>query len=244
MASFPSARRFEQLMRFRFQRTIPVWSSGLTCPPFLLFYEEPLKHTALRISFSFILLTMLSSRLTQTCLRQASMLKRGFAGSSAKRSMSSFLEAYDEHVAERAAMANGFGVAPKPLDATQASSVIQELKEDGSNDRLLELLVHRVPPGVDEAAYVKATWLSALAKGVESHPQISRIHAIELLGTMQGGYNVGTLVELLKDPDAAIAKGFERTRRKAVRPRGQALPRRVLSVRGISANDAHHARRR
>lgn len=133
------------------------------------------------------------------------MLKRGFTGSSATRSMSSFLESYDAHVAERAAMANGFGIAPKPLDASQASQVIQELKEDGSNDRLLELLVHRVPPGVDEAAYVKATWLSALAKGIESHPQIPRRYAVELLGTMQGGYNVNTLVELLKDPDAEIA---------------------------------------
>jgi aconitate hydratase 2/2-methylisocitrate dehydratase len=146
---------------------------------------------------------MLSSRLTQSCLRQASMLKRGFVG--ANRSMSSFLASYDEHVAERSAMAGGFGIAPKPLDAAQTSQVIQELKEDGSNDRLMELLVHRVPPGVDEAAYVKATWLSAVAKGVESHPQISRLYAIELLGTMQGGYNVNTLVALLKDPDAEVA---------------------------------------
>jgi len=119
--------------------------------------------------------------------------------------MSSFLESYDAHVAERAAMANGFGVAPKPLDASQASQVIQELKDGGENERLLELLVHRIPPGVDEAAYVKATWLSAIAKGIETHPSISRIFAVELLGTMQGGYNVNTLVELLKDSDAAVA---------------------------------------
>lgn len=119
--------------------------------------------------------------------------------------MSSFLDAYDAHVAERAAMANGFGVAPKPLDASQVSQVIQELKDNGKNDRLLELLAHRVPPGVDEAAYVKATWLSAIAKGIETHPSISRRYAVELLGTMQGGYNVNTLVELLKDSDAEIA---------------------------------------
>ena len=150
-------------------------------------------------------MTMLSTRFTQTCFRQASLLKRGMVGSSAKRSMSSFLESYDAHVAERAAMANGYGVAPKPLLAADASQVIQELKDDGSNDRLLELLVHRVPPGVDEAAYVKATWLTALAKGTESHPSISRIRAVELLGTMQGGYSVNTLVELLKDSDSEIA---------------------------------------
>jgi aconitate hydratase 2/2-methylisocitrate dehydratase len=118
--------------------------------------------------------------------------------------MSSFLQEYDLHVAERAAMANGFGIAPKPLDAAQTATVIEELKQD-SNERLLELLVHRVPPGVDEAAYVKATWLSALATGKESNASISRAYAVELLGTMQGGYNVSTLVELLKDSDAAIA---------------------------------------
>lgn len=119
--------------------------------------------------------------------------------------MSSFLKEYDAHVAERASMANGFGIAPKPLDATQASTVIDELKTDTGNDRLLDLLVNRIPPGVDEAAYVKATWLSALALGKESHPAISRAYAVQLLGTMQGGYNVSTLVDLLKDSDAEIA---------------------------------------
>jgi aconitate hydratase 2/2-methylisocitrate dehydratase len=118
--------------------------------------------------------------------------------------MSSFLDEYDQHVAERAAMANGFGIAPKPLDATQTSKVVEELKQ-GPNERLLELLVHRIPPGVDEAAYVKATWLSALATGKESNPSISRAYAVELLGTMQGGYNITTLVDLLKDSDAEIA---------------------------------------
>jgi aconitate hydratase 2/2-methylisocitrate dehydratase len=148
---------------------------------------------------------MLTSRLAKTfqCARQTSLLKRGFSLS--KRSMSSFLDEYDDHVAERAAMANGFGVAPKPLDVGQANTVIEELKQTGGNDRLLDLVVHRIPPGVDEAAYVKATWLSALATGKEAHPSISRLYAIELLGTMQGGYNVSTLVDLLKDPDQEIA---------------------------------------
>lgn len=149
---------------------------------------------------------MLTSRVAKACLcfRQTSLsTRRGVALT--KRTMSSFLNEYDAHLAERAAMANGFGVAPKPLDASQANTVIEELKKDGKNDRLLDLLVHRIPPGVDEAAYIKASWLSALATGKESHPSISRKYAVELLGTMQGGYNVSTLVDLLKDPDQEIA---------------------------------------
>mmetsp|Transcript_25619 Transcript_25619/g.71582 ORF Transcript_25619/g.71582 Transcript_25619/m.71582 type:complete len:917 (-) Transcript_25619:60-2810(-) len=149
---------------------------------------------------------MLSSRIAKAGLRHARL---GFAASSTTtRSLSSsgFLEEYDAHVAERAAMGNGFGVAPKPLDASQASRAIEDLKAgSASSDRLQELLVHRVPPGVDEAAYVKATWLSALATGAETHDLFPRERAIELLGTMQGGYNVSTLVDLLKDPNEDIA---------------------------------------
>ncbi|KAL3940670.1 MAG: hypothetical protein SGBAC_004835 [Bacillariaceae sp.] len=157
---------------------------------------------------------MLASRVTQVCSRHSTLLRRGLLSSS-KRSMSAFLTEYDSHVAERAAMAGGIGIAPKPLDASQTSTVIEELKQDSGNERLLELLVNRIPPGVDETAYVKATWLSALATGKESHPAISRVYAVELLGTMQGGYNVGTLVDLLKDPEAEIsaaaAKQLSRT---------------------------------
>lgn len=125
---------------------------------------------------------------------------------------SPFLDSYDAHIAERASLANGIGVAPKPLDASQVSDLMSEIKSSspGSSsspdaDRLVELLSERVPPGVDEAAYVKATYLSALAKGDEEPTLIDRVRAIELLGTMQGGYNVSTLVELLSDPDPAIA---------------------------------------
>ena len=142
---------------------------------------------------------MLSARLTQTCLRKVS---RGLATS--RRSMSAFLAEYDVIVAERSALAGGFGIPPPPLDAAQIGQVIGELKE-GPNEKLEELLIHRVPPGVDDAAYVKATWLSALATGKETNQSISRIRAVELLGTMQGGYNVATLAELLNDPDLAIA---------------------------------------
>jgi aconitate hydratase 2/2-methylisocitrate dehydratase len=117
--------------------------------------------------------------------------------------MSSFLDEYDAIVAERGSI-GGFGVPPQPLNASQINRVIEELKE-GPNEKLEELLIHRVPPGVDDAAYVKATWLSALATGKETNRSISRAKAVELLGTMQGGYNVATLTELLNDPDAEIA---------------------------------------
>lgn len=123
--------------------------------------------------------------------------------------MSDFLASYDEHVAERAAMANGLGVAPKPLDATQCQQVIDEIKAGGGSaadgERLVDLITNRVPPGVDEAAYVKAAYLSSVAKGEETPTLISRERAIELLGTMQGGYNVATLVSLLEDSDESIA---------------------------------------
>ncbi len=125
------------------------------------------------------------------------------------RMASTFLSSYDDHVAERASMANGIGVAPKPLDPSQCQTLVDEIKSFSGSDeegqRLVEILSNRVPPGVDEAAYVKATYLSALAKGEESSSLISRELAITLLGTMQGGYNVGTLVGLLEDSDEAIA---------------------------------------
>lgn len=123
-------------------------------------------------------------------------------------SNSKFLTAYQEHVQERTKEAAGMGIFPKPLSAEQVSELIAELKvaEPGAAaDEMKRLLTHRVPPGVDEAAYVKATWLSALAHQEETCAHITRLHAVELLGTMQGGYNVATLVQLLSDPDIDIA---------------------------------------
>jgi aconitate hydratase 2 / 2-methylisocitrate dehydratase len=110
-------------------------------------------------------------------------------------------------------MADGWGVAPQPLTAAQVGDLIAELEassKSGNNtkeevDKLVELLSHRVPPGVDEAAYVKADYLSALATGKKTLAAISRLDAIKLLGTMQGGYNVATLIECLSDTDAKIA---------------------------------------
>jgi aconitate hydratase 2/2-methylisocitrate dehydratase len=89
------------------------------------------------------------------------------------------------------------GIAPLPLSAAQVSALIEELDSSDKASKLVDLLTHRVPPGVDEAAYVKATFLSAVAKGERSCEHIRQEDAVFLLGTMQGGYNVGTLVELL-----------------------------------------------
>lgn len=120
-------------------------------------------------------------------------------------SSSSFLTEYKQYVEERAKMANGMGVAPAPLTAAQVSQLIEDLKASPTSDELVELLATRVPPGVDEAAYVKASYLSALAMGKEECSALSREYAIQLLGTMQGGYNVATLVDLLKDSDTEIS---------------------------------------
>ena len=119
---------------------------------------------------------------------------------SQRRMMSAFMDAYKSHVAERAQMAQGMGVAPAPLLAAQVSQLIEELQTNPSQE-LVQLLATRVPPGVDEAAYVKASYLSALALQKQECSVLSREYAIELLGTMQGGYNVATLVDLLKDKD-------------------------------------------
>lgn len=109
------------------------------------------------------------------------------------------LEAYRKHVEERAAL----GVVPQPLTPEQTSGLVELLKNPpaGEEEFLVDLITNRVPAGVDEAAYVKAAFLSAVAKGEATSPLISKAHAVELLGTMQGGYNIATLVELLDDAE-------------------------------------------
>jgi len=111
------------------------------------------------------------------------------------------LEAYRKHVEERAAE----GVPPKPLDAEMTAQLVELLKNPpaGEEQTLLDLITYRVPPGGDEAAYVKAAFLSDVAKGETECPLIDRKHAVELLGTMQGGYNIATLVDLLDDAELA-----------------------------------------
>ena len=111
------------------------------------------------------------------------------------------LEAYRQHVAERAAL----GIPPLPLDAQQTAAVIELLKAPpaGEDAFLLDLLTHRVPPGVDDAAKVKASFLSAVAHGDVVVPMLPKAKATELLGTMVGGYNVKPLIDLLGSTDVA-----------------------------------------
>jgi len=111
------------------------------------------------------------------------------------------LEAYRAHVEERATL----GIPAKPLNAEQVAELVELVKTPpaGEEDFLLELLSERVPPGVDEAAYVKAGFLTALVKGEVSSPIITKDAAVQLLGNMHGGYNISTLVELLDNADLA-----------------------------------------
>lgn len=113
------------------------------------------------------------------------------------------LESYRQHVAERAAL----GIPPLPLTAEQTTQVCELLKSppEGEAEELLALLRDRVPPGVDQAAYVKAGFLTAIAHEESHSPLISPISAVELLGTMMGGYNVQSLLELLSDKNPDIA---------------------------------------
>jgi len=117
------------------------------------------------------------------------------------------LEAYRAHVAERTAL----GLPPLPLNAEQVAALVELIKAPpkGEDDVLIDLLENRVPPGVDQAAYVKAAFLADVAKGRVETPLVCRQHAVQVLGTMLGGYNVHTLIELLDDatlaPDAVQA---------------------------------------
>ena len=119
----------------------------------------------------------------------------------------SLLQEYRKHVAERAEL----GIVPLPLSAQQVAELVELLKKPpaGEEEFLLDLISNRVPPGVDEAAYVKAGFLSAIARGEAESPLIDRGKAVELLGTMLGGYNVSTLVELLDDAEMAAATADE-----------------------------------
>ena len=113
------------------------------------------------------------------------------------------LESYRQHVAERAAL----GIPPLPLNAQQTSELCELLKNPppGEQETLMELLRDRIPPGVDEAAYVKAGFLTAIAKSEVTSPLLSHQGAVDLLGTMMGGYNVQSLIDLLKSPDNPLA---------------------------------------
>ena len=125
------------------------------------------------------------------------------------------LQAYRQHAAERAAL----GIPPLPLDAKQTAELIELIKGAPAGQVteesafLLDLLTHRVPPGVDDAAKVKASFLAAVAHGDLAVKLVSKAKATELLGTMVGGYNVHPLIELLDDKDVAAiaAEGLKKT---------------------------------
>ncbi|MBW4656137.1 MAG: bifunctional aconitate hydratase 2/2-methylisocitrate dehydratase [Kaiparowitsia implicata GSE-PSE-MK54-09C] len=113
------------------------------------------------------------------------------------------LDAYRSHVDDRAKL----GIPPLPLDAEQTSALCDLLQAPpaGEETFLLHLLRDRIPPGVDQAAYVKAGFLTAIAQRTLSSPLITPVDAVELLGTMMGGYNVHALIDLLKSEDAELA---------------------------------------
>jgi aconitate hydratase 2/2-methylisocitrate dehydratase len=121
------------------------------------------------------------------------------------------LVAYRQHVAERAAL----GIPPLPLTAKQVEELVELLKNPpaGEEQTLVELISHRVPPGVDDAAKVKASFLAAVAEGTVASPLVSRELATELLGTMLGGYNVKPMIDLLGDEKvgAIAAEGLKKT---------------------------------
>ncbi len=114
------------------------------------------------------------------------------------------LNDYLKHVEDRKAL----GIPPLPLDAdqTQALTLLLE-KPDKKIEKnfLLDLLINRIPPGVDKASYVKAIWLSSIAQGESTSPLITPLKATKLLGTMIGGYNVGALIEILKLKNKELA---------------------------------------
>ncbi len=121
------------------------------------------------------------------------------------------LEAYRQHVAERAAL----GVPPQPLDDKQTAELVILLKNPPAGEEafLVDLLENRVPAGVDQAAYVKAAFLAAVAKGEATSPLVTKARAVYLLGTMLGGYNVAPLVDLLDDAElaAGAAEALKKT---------------------------------
>ena len=120
------------------------------------------------------------------------------------KKLETLLKDYADHVAQRATQ----GIPPLPLNAEQTNCVTQLLEKENNYESsyLLDLLINRVPPGVDEAAYVKASWLTAIVNGEKHCKYINSQKAIQILGTMIGGYNVNSLTEILKHKNNLLAK--------------------------------------
>jgi aconitate hydratase 2/2-methylisocitrate dehydratase len=144
----------------------------------------------------------------QVLLRRG--LQRHASGARYFASSNDFFAEYQKHIDARAAM----GIVPEPLNAAQCASVVELLKAPpaGKEKELVDLISNRVPPGVDEAAYVKAAFLSAIVKGEATSPVVSKEEALHLLGTMQGGYNLTTMIDALDTDLAPIAaEGLKHT---------------------------------
>ncbi|MCX7253339.1 MAG: bifunctional aconitate hydratase 2/2-methylisocitrate dehydratase [Burkholderiales bacterium] len=111
------------------------------------------------------------------------------------------LEAYRAHIAERAAL----GIPPVPLSPQQTTALVELLKNPppGEEAALVEMITHRVPAGVDDAAKIKAEFLAKITTGQEKSALLSPMKATELLGTMLGGYNIKPLIDLLNEPSCA-----------------------------------------
>jgi aconitate hydratase 2/2-methylisocitrate dehydratase len=107
------------------------------------------------------------------------------------------------------------GIAPRSLDKKATAALVEELKapKAGEEEFLMNQLMNRVPPGVDDAAYVKASFLAAVVKGEASSPLLSKVKAVEILSTMQGGFNVAPIIDALDDPELApaAAAGLKKT---------------------------------
>ncbi|GGF62743.1 aconitate hydratase B [Terasakiella brassicae] len=121
------------------------------------------------------------------------------------------LEEYRKHVEERAAL----GIPPLPLSVEQTEALVELLKNPpaGEEDTLVDLLTHRVPAGVDDAARIKAGFLAQVAKGDVSCSLVSNVKATELLGTMLGGFNIEPMIALLDDAEVGetAAEGLKKT---------------------------------
>ena len=114
------------------------------------------------------------------------------------------LSAYRQLAAEREAQ----GIPALPLNAEQVEALTKLLEHPPSNEssQLLDLLSHRIPPGVDQAAYVKANWLRSIANGRTISPLVNPLEATRLLSTMIGGYNVAALIEILANDNLDLAQ--------------------------------------
>ncbi|WP_456479575.1 bifunctional aconitate hydratase 2/2-methylisocitrate dehydratase [Nautilia sp.] len=116
----------------------------------------------------------------------------------------SFIEEYKKHTEERAKL----GIPPLPLTAEQTAELVELLKQVPivEEEYLMDLFLNHINPGVDDAAYVKAAFLNDIIQGKTSSPAISKKRAVEILGTMLGGYNVKPLIDALSHEDKEVAK--------------------------------------